>query len=120
MKGKEFLFYVKGVYHNVNDSVLQDIMLDQLLKTYNDRFCPLINGGVTEALNKEYHSKYGDSMDQYDRFMIDGYTKLVVDVINSNPEKGSILDYFVGDEADLRGRLKWNPNATVEYVLVPA
>lgn len=106
------------------DDLIKEAMISEFYRVYNI-YCEIANNGVTDRLNKLFdtlHPDYKMSADFYEnveyiKFMADGYQKYVVDSLNAS-KVSPILDFFVDpEEANFMGRLKWDHNATIDFVL---
>ena len=120
MKNYEVVFKTEGVY----SEAVKQIMGDELINAYNI-YANMCNLGVTEHLNKEFRLQCPDynydadvsNPKVYDRFMAEGYTRLVCDVLNKR-QTSWMLDFFVDpQEVQFKGRLKTDENATIEFYL---
>lgn len=123
MNNYKVVFKSEGVY----SAVVEKLMQDEFMKVYN-RYADMCNLGVTEHLNKEFNKQcpnydYDKDINNpklYDRFMADGYTRLVCSILNKRGYSW-LLDFYVDpQEVQLKGRLKSDPNATIEFYLKEA
>ena len=109
---------------------LEAAMQSELVRVYN-MYADETNGGVTDKLNEEFSKLYPtyfeDSKDkewydlkEYNRFMAEGYQRLVVDKFNET-NASPILDFFVNpNEVHFMGCLKVDHNVTIEFYLKEA
>lgn len=109
---------------------LKEAMQSELVRVYN-LYADKTNSGVTDKLNEEfdklypnYHENNKDKewydLTEYNKFMADGYQRLVVDdfnKINMSP----ILDFYVDpEEVAIKGYLKVDHNVTIDFYLKEA
>ena len=106
---------------------LKEAMQSELIRVYN-LYADKTNSGITDKLNEEfdklypnYHENNKDKewydLTEYNKFMADGYQRLVVDdfnKINISP----ILDFYVDpEEVVFKGCLKVDHNVTIDFYL---
>ena len=106
---------------------LKEAMQSELVRVYN-LYADKTNSGITDKLNEEfdklypnYHENNKDKewydLTEYNKFMADGYQRLVVDdfnKINISP----ILDFYVDpEEVVFKGCLKVDHNVTIDFYL---
>jgi hypothetical protein len=106
---------------------LKEAMQSELVRVYNV-YADKTNAGITEKLNEEFAKLYPnyhrDNQDkewydltEYNRFMAEGYQRLVVDELN-NSNASQILDFFVDpDEVAFKGCLKADRNVIIDFYL---
>ena len=108
---------------------LKKAMQSELMRVYND-YVDMSNNGITDRLNKEFHdlhpnyfedNKGKDFWDlvEYNQYMKDGYTKQIIDVLNFS-NASDLLEFKLGDELNLVGCLKRDPNVEIEFFLKEA
>ena len=102
-------------------------MQEELIRVYN-MYAEKTNSGITEQLNEEFNrlnpgyfknnqDKEWYDLTEYNRFMADGYQRLVVDELNDLNES-PILDFFVNPEkCNFMGCLKYDHNVTIDFYL---
>lgn len=125
------------VYFNVKNLGLygmipgvKEAMRSEFVRVYN-LYVDKTNSGVTDMLNKEFNQLYPNyfeknkdkewyDLKEYDRFMADGYQRLVVDDFNRN-NVSQILDFYVDpEEVVFKGCLKVDHNVTIDFYLKEA
>lgn len=106
---------------------LQEAMQSELIRVYN-MYADETNAGVTDLLNAEfdvlYPNYYEDNKGkewyektEYNKFMADGYNRLVVDKYNKN-NVSPILDFYVDpEEVVFTGYLKVDRNVTIDFYM---
>lgn len=114
-----------GLYGNIPG--IQEAMQSELIRVYN-MYADITNSGVTDKLNKEFDrlnpnyfkdnkGKEWYEMTEYNRFMADGYNRLVCDKFNKSNES-SILDFYVDpEEVVFTGCLKVDHNVTIDFYM---
>ena len=126
-KTYKVVFNVKnlGLYGLIPE--LKEAMQSELIRVY-DMYAGVINSGITEKLNDEFHQLHPNyfennkdkawyDLTEYNRFMADGYQHLVVDELNST-NASSIQDFFVDPvEVQFTGCLKVNHDVTIDFCL---
>lgn len=122
------------VYFNVNNlgiygmiPGLKEAMQNELIRVYNI-YAEKTNSGVTEELNEEFNQLYPIyfeenkdkewyDLTEYNKFMADGYQRLVVDEFNKS-SISPILDFYVDPkEVVFTGCLKNNHNVTIDFYM---
>ena len=125
------------VYFNVTDlglygaiPGLKEAMQSELIRVYN-LYADKTNSGITEKLNEEFDQLYPNyykinkdkewyEMTEYNKFMAEGYQRLVVDDFN-RMNISPILDFFVDpEEAIFKGCLKVDHNITIDFYMKEA
>lgn len=123
----EVYFNVKnlGLYGAIPG--LKEAMQSELIRVYN-LYADKTNSGITDKLNEEFNKLYPNyhednkdkewyDLTEYNKFMADGYQRLVVDdfnKINISP----ILDFYVDpEEVIFKGSLKVDHNVTIDFYL---
>lgn len=109
---------------------VQEAMQSELIRVYN-LYADKTNSGVTDELNQEFDNlnptyfkdnegKEPYELTEYNKFMADGYQRLVVDEFNAN-SISPILDFYVDpDEVVFKGCLKVDHNVTIDFYLKEA
>lgn len=109
---------------------LKEIMQNELVRIYNI-YADKTNTGVTDKLNEEfdrlypnYHEDNRDKewyeLTEYNKFMADGYQRLVVDELNEN-NASPILNFYVDpEEVVFKGYLKQDHNVTIDFYMKAA
>jgi hypothetical protein len=125
------------VYFNVTDlgaygviPGLKEAMQSELIRVYNI-YADKTNSGITEQLNREFNrlnpnyfeknsNREWYELTEYNRFMADGYQKLVVDDLNKS-NASQILDFYVDpEEVVFKGMLKVNHNIKIDFYMKEA
>ena len=99
------------------------------MRVYND-YADMSNNGITEELNKEFNSLHPNYFEdnkgkdfwdlvEYNQFMKEGYTKRIIDVLNFS-NASDLLEFKLGDELNLIGCLKRDPNVEIEFFMKEA
>lgn len=129
-KTYKVIFNVKnlGLYGGIPG--LKEAMQSELVRVYN-MYADKTNSGITEKLNKEFDKLYPNysennkdkewyDLTEYNRFMADGYQRLIVDEFNKT-NVSPILDFFVDpEEVVFKGCLKVDHNVTIDFYLKEA
>ncbi len=117
-----------GLYKAIPGIV--EAMQSELIRVYN-MYADKTNSGITEQLNEEFDKLYPNyyknnqdkewyDLTEYNRFMADGYQRLVVDELNKT-NASPILEFFVDpEEVVFKGRLKVDRNVTIDFYLKEA
>ena len=122
-------FNVKGLEGSLYGLIpgLKEAMQNELVRVYNI-YADKTNDRITERLNKEFDKLYPSyikdnqdkewhEMDLYNKFMADGYQRLVVDDFNKN-SISPILDFYVDpEEVVFKGMLKVDHNVVIDFYL---
>lgn len=129
-------FYVCFTTKNLEGSLyglipgLKEAMQNELIRVYNI-YADKTNAGITERLNKEFDELYPtyfkDNKDKewydmhlYNKFMANGYQRLIVDEFNKS-NISQILDFYVDpEEVTFKGMLKVEHGITIEFYLKEA
>ena len=125
------------VYFNTNNlglygaiPGLQEAMQSELVRVYN-LYADKTNSGITEILNEEFDKLYPNyseenkgkewyDLKEYNKFMADGYQRLVVDEFNKT-NISPILDFYVDpEEVVFKGCLKVDHNVTIDFYMKEA
>lgn len=106
---------------------LKEAMKDELIRVYN-LFAEECNSGITDKLNEEFNQLYPNyfednndkewyDLTEYDKFMTDGYQKLIVDDFNKS-DISPLLDFYVDPEGlTLKGCLKVDHNIAIDFYM---
>ena len=125
-------FNVEGLEKSIFKGIdgLETVMGHELIRVYN-MYADKTNSGITEQLNSEFdklypnyfHSNSGKEwyeLLQYNKFMADDYQRLVVDDMNKS-NISPLLDFYVDpEEVVFKGRLKVDPNVTIDFYMKEA
>ena len=125
------------VYFNVTDlgtygaiPGLKDAMQSELIRVYNI-YTDKTNSGITEQLNGEFDRLYPDyfkknsnkewyELTEYNRFMAEGYQKLIVDELNKS-NASQLLDFYVDlEDIMFKGMLKVDHNIKIDFYMKEA
>ena len=123
----EVYFNVKnlGLYGAIPG--LKEAMQSELVRVYN-LYADKTNSGITDKLNEEFDKRYPNyhednkdkewyDLTEYNKFMADGYQRLVVDDFNKT-NISPILDFYVDpEEVVFKGYLKVDHNVTIDFYL---
>ena len=114
-----------GLYESIPG--IKEAMQSELVRVYNI-YADKTNSGVTDELNKKFDSLYPNyfkdnkdkewyDLKEYNKFMADGYQRLVVDELNKS-NISPILDFFVDpNEVVFKGCLKVDHNVTIDFYM---
>lgn len=106
---------------------LKESMESELIRVYNI-YADKTNSGITDELNEEfdrlnpnYFKKNADKewydLTEYNKFMADGYQRLIVDEFNKT-NISPILDFYVNpNEVTFTGYLKVDHKITIDFYL---
>lgn len=106
---------------------LKEAMQSELIRVYN-LYADKTNSGITDKLNEEFDKLYpnyhennkdkeGYDLTEYNKFMADGYQRLVVDDFNKM-NISPILDFYVDpEEVIFKGSLKVDHNVTIDFYM---
>ena len=109
---------------------LEEAMQNELIRVYNI-YADKTNSGITDKLNKEFDRLYPNyhkdnknkewyEMTEYNKFMADGYQRLVVDEFNKT-NISPILDFYVDpEEVVFKGLLKVDHNTKIDFYMKEA
>lgn len=125
------------VYFNVTDlgaygaiPGLKEAMQSELIRVYNI-YADKTNSGITEQLNSEfdrlnpnYFEKNSNrewyELAEYNKFMADGYQRLVVDELNKS-NVSQLLDFYVDpEEVVFKGMLKVEHRIKIDFYMKEA
>ena len=117
-----------GLYGSIPG--IKEVMQSELIRVYN-LYAEKTNSGITDELNDEFNKLYPNyfkdncnkewyDLTEYNKFMAEGYQRLVVD--NFNKENISqILDFYVDpEEVVFKGQLKVDHNVTIDFYMKEA
>ena len=106
---------------------LKEAMQSELIRVYN-LYADKTNSGITDKLNEEFDKLYPNyhednkdkewyDLTEYNKFMADGYQRLVVDDFNKM-NISPILDFYVDpEEVIFKGCLKVAHNVTIDFYM---
>ena len=109
---------------------LKEVMQKEFVRVYN-LYVDKSNSGITDKLNEEfgrlYPNYFEDNKDkewydltEYNKFMADGYQRLIVNDFNKE-NISPILDFYVdSEEVVFKGLLKVNHNVTIDFYIKKA
>ena len=109
---------------------LKEAMQNELIRVYNI-YADKTNSGITDKLNEEFNHLYPNyseenkdkewyEMTEYNKFMADGYQRLVVDEFNKT-NISPILDFYVDpEEVVFKGLLKVDHNTKIDFYMKEA
>ena len=115
----------KSMYRNIEG--IRDAMESELIRVYN-LYADKINGGVTEKLNDEFENLHPNyfkenrdkewyDLIEYNKFISDGYQRLVIDKFNET-NISPILNFYVdSSEVVFTGYLKFDRNVTISFYM---
>lgn len=115
----------KSMYRNIEG--IRDAMESELIRVYN-LYADKTNGGVTERLNDEFenlHPNYFKENEdkewydliEYNKFISDGYQRLVIDNFNET-NISPILNFYVdSNEVVFTGYLKFDRDVTISFYM---
>lgn len=116
-------YVVHFEYVNVPEhELIKTAMREELVRVYN-MFCDITNGGLCDRLNKEFFEKNPDykvaddlwSSVEYVQHFHRAYSEVTDDFNRQNVSP--LLEFYIGDELELRGRLKIYKDATISFYL---
>ena len=125
-------FNVKGLEKSIFKGIdgLETVMGHELIRVYN-MYADKANSRITKQLNSEFDKLYPNyfksnsdkewyELLEYNKFMADGYQRLVVDDMNKS-NISPLLDFYVDpEEVVFKGRLKVDPNVTIDFYMKEA
>lgn len=125
-------FNVEGLEKSIFKGIdgLEAVIGHELIRVYN-MYADKTNSGITEQLNSEFDKLYPNyfksnsgkewyELLEYNKFMADGYQRLVVDDMNKS-NISPLLDFYVDpEEVVFKGRLKVDPNVTIDFYMKEA
>lgn len=109
---------------------LKEAMQSELFRVYNI-YAEKTNSGITDKLNEEFKrlcpnyfednkGKEWYDLTEYNKFMADGYQRLIVDDFNKT-SISPILDFYVDpEEIVFKGCLKRDHNVTIDFYMKEA
>lgn len=115
----------KSMYRNIEG--IRDAMESELIRVYN-LYADKTNDGVTERLNDEFKNLYPNyfkenedkdwyDLIEYNKFISDGYQRLVIDNFNET-NISPILNFYVdSNELVFTGYLKFDRNVTISFYM---
>ena len=125
---------MEKVYFNVKNLGLYGLvpgikkaMKSELIRVYN-LYAEKANSDITDKLNEEFTKLYPNyfkdnenkewyDLTEYNKFMSDGYQRLIVDNFNET-NVSSILDFYMDPkEVIFTGCLKANHNVTINFYI---
>ena len=117
-----------GLYGSIPG--IKEVMQSELIRVYN-LYAEKTNSGITDELNDEFNKLYPNyfkdnsnkewyDLTEYNKFMADGYQRLVVDDFNK-ASISPILDFYIDpEEVIFKGCLKVNHNVTIDFYMKEA
>lgn len=120
-------YNVKGLKGSIYGMIpgLEEAMQYELMRVYNI-YAKKTNSGITDKLNEEFEHIYPGYFEYnkdkewyelavYNKFMADGYQRLVVDELNKT-NASPILNFYVDQgEVVFTGYLKQDRNITINF-----
>ncbi len=106
---------------------IKEAMQNELMRVYSI-YAGKCNSGITEKLNAEFNHLYPNYFEDnkgkdwwdlvdYNRFMAEGYNRLIVNELNKT-DASKVLNFYVDPtEVNFTGYLKVNRKATIEFYL---
>ena len=117
-----------GLYGTIQG--IEKLMQEEFVRVYN-LYANKTNSGITDKLNEEFDKLYPNyfkdnsdkewyDLTEYNKFMADGYQRLIVDDFNKN-NISTILDFYVDPkEVVFKGCLKSDHNVTIDFYMKEA
>lgn len=117
-----------GLYGSIPG--IKEVMQSELIRVYN-LYAEKTNSGITDELNDEFNKLYPNyfkdnsnkewyDLIEYNKFMAEGYQRLVVDDFNK-ANISSILDFYIDpEEVIFKGCLKVDHNVTIDFYMKEA
>lgn len=114
-----------GLYGSIPG--IKEVMQSELIRVYN-LYAEKTNSGITDELNDEFNKLYPNyfkdnsnkewyDLTEYNKFMAEGYQRLVVDDFNK-ANISSILDFYIDpEEVIFKGCLKVDHNVTIDFYM---
>lgn len=114
-----------GLYGSIPG--IKEVMQSELIRVYN-LYAEKTNSGITDKLNDEFNKLYPNyfkdnsnkewyDLTEYNKFMAEGYQRLVVDDFNK-ANISSILDFYIDpEEVIFKGCLKVDHNVTIDFYM---
>lgn len=117
-----------GLYGSIPG--IKEVMQSELIRVYN-LYAEKTNSGITDELNDEFNKLYPNyfkdnsnkewyDLTEYNKFMAEGYQRLVVDDFNK-ANISPILDFYIDpEEVIFKGYLKVDHNVTIDFYMKEA
>ena len=117
-----------GLYGSIPG--IKEVMQSELIRVYN-LYAEKTNSGITDELNDEFNKLYPNyfkdnsnkewyDLTEYNKFMAEGYQRLVVDDFNK-ARISPILDFYIDpEEVIFKGCLKVDHNVTIDFYMKEA
>lgn len=117
-----------GLYGSIPG--IKEVMQSELIRVYN-LYAEKTNSGITDELNDEFNKLYPNyfkdnsnkewyDLTEYNKFMAEGYQRLVVDDFNK-ANISSILDFYIDpEEVIFKGCLKVDHNVIIDFYMKEA
>ena len=117
-----------GLYGSIPG--IKEVMQSELIRVYN-LYTEKTNSGITDELNDEFNKLYPNyfkdnsnkewyDLTEYNKFMAEGYQRLVVDDFNK-ANISPILDFYIDpEEVIFKGCLKVDHNVTIDFYMKEA
>lgn len=117
-----------GLYGSIPG--IKEAMQSELIRVYN-LYAEKTNSGITDELNDKFNKLYPNyfkdnynkewyDLTEYNKFMADGYQRLVVDDFNK-ASISPILDFYIDpEEVIFKGCLKADHNVTIDFYMKEA
>ena len=117
-----------GLYGSIPG--IKEVMQSELIRVYN-LYAEKTNSGITDELNDEFNKLYPNyfkdnsnkewyDLTEYNKFMAEGYQRLVVDDFNK-ANISPILDFYIDpEEVIFKGCLKVDHNVTIDFYMKEA
>lgn len=117
-----------GLYGSIPG--IKEVMQSELIRVYN-LYAEKTNSGITDELNDEFNKLYPNyfkdnsnkewyDLTEYNKFMVEGYQRLVVDDFNK-ANISPILDFYIDpEEVIFKGCLKVDHNVTIDFYMKEA
>ena len=117
-----------GLYGSIPG--IKEVMQSELIRVYN-LYAEKTNSGVTDELNDKFNKLYPNyfkdnsnkewyDLTEYNKFMAEGYQRLVVDDFNK-ANISPILDFYIDpEEVIFKGCLKVDHNVTIDFYMKEA
>ena len=117
-----------GLYGSIPG--IKEVMQSELIRVYN-LYAEKTNSGITDELNDEFNKLYPNyfkdnsnkewyDLIEYNKFMAEGYQRLVVDDFNK-ANISPILDFYIDpEEVIFKGCLKVDNQVTIDFYMKEA
>lgn len=117
-----------GLYGSIPG--IKEVMQSELIRVYN-LYAEKTNSGITDELNDEFNKLYPNyfkdnsnkewyDLTEYNKFMVEGYQRLVVDDFNK-ANISPILDFYIDpEEVIFKGCLKVDNQVTIDFYMKEA